>query len=318
MGAGAGPVVVKLHGTPPRASRSGGLGIRHSVLVLQLQRRQRPPGMPRECVNESLTSSWQSGPDLNHAIVSQTPPEPCAYLKAGRRFKGWQQVRHGPKGEHWIVEVEITVRDRAGRASGSVVAGVRAWALVLAGGARQPTRLRAVLQSVHRPFFDPERLQDYEPASGRLSGLLEAYSVPESDKPVTTFLEGEVVDNRNHSFLTSDWGAGAETDIRHWSRFKAFQPLRRVRGRAGGGVGAQSLGAARGAPSAACSLSEASAPGRRPVELVHIGTDRHDGPLPRVGRRSWPAEGGTEAWRGIGTCTCAGRSCSSSRAARAG
>ncbi|KAK2077106.1 hypothetical protein QBZ16_004740 [Prototheca wickerhamii] len=102
--------------------------------------------------------------------------EPCAYLKAGRRFKGWQQVRHGPKGEHWIVEVEIT---------------------------------------------------DYEPASGRLSGLLEAYSVPESDKPVTTFFEGEVVDNRNHSFLTSDWGAGAETDIRHWSRFKAFQPLRR-------------------------------------------------------------------------------------------
>lgn len=68
---------------------------------------------------------------------------------------------------------------------------------------------------------------------GHLCGTLEAYNIPDSERPVTTFFEGEIVDNVNHTFFTSEYGACIESDLRHWSRFKTFQALRRVRRRAG-------------------------------------------------------------------------------------
>lgn len=67
---------------------------------------------------------------------------------------------------------------------------------------------------------------DFE--AGTVCGTLEAFNVPDSDKPITTFFEGEIVDNVNHSFFTPDWGASAETDIWHWQLFKPFQAMRAV------------------------------------------------------------------------------------------
>ncbi|KAL6777330.1 hypothetical protein ACKKBF_B21100 [Auxenochlorella protothecoides x Auxenochlorella symbiontica] len=70
-------------------------------------------------------------------------------------------------------------------------------------------------------------IQGVTHAMGHLCGTLEAYNIPDSERPVTTFFEGEIVDNVNHTFFTSEYGACIESDLRHWSRFKTFQALRR-------------------------------------------------------------------------------------------
>jgi hypothetical protein len=56
-----------------------------------------------------------------------------------------------------------------------------------------------------------------------------AQDVPEATAPVVTYFEGEIVDNKNHSFYTShtDWSALSDTDIRHWSKFSAFKELKK-------------------------------------------------------------------------------------------
>ncbi|GAB4817493.1 hypothetical protein N2152v2_004539 [Parachlorella kessleri] len=74
-------------------------------------------------------------------------------------------------------------------------------------------------------------IQGCDTARGYMCGTMEASNVPEAGStPVTTFFEGEVVDNVNHSFYTADWSACAQTDLRHWSKFEGFQALHLVRG----------------------------------------------------------------------------------------
>lgn len=70
-------------------------------------------------------------------------------------------------------------------------------------------------------------IQAYDHASGKLSGTMTATSVPLAVSPVVTFFEGDVIDNVNSSFYTTDWAATAETDLRHWERFRGFLSLRR-------------------------------------------------------------------------------------------
>jgi hypothetical protein len=43
--------------------------------------------------------------------------------------------------------------------------------------------------------------------------------------PVTTFFEGEIVDNVHASFFTADWDACADTDFQHWSKFPPFRHI---------------------------------------------------------------------------------------------
>ena len=64
--------------------------------------------------------------------------------------------------------------------------------------------------------------------SGQLSGSMEARNVPNSTGPsdsVQTYWDGQIVDNHNFSFSTLLWDASPASDERHWSRFRAFQPL---------------------------------------------------------------------------------------------
>lgn len=72
-------------------------------------------------------------------------------------------------------------------------------------------------------------LHGYDHSSSRLCGTITATNVPDAFDPVITFFEGEIVDNINISFYTShsDWAALDETDIRHWSKFSEFLPLRK-------------------------------------------------------------------------------------------
>jgi hypothetical protein len=110
--------------------------------------------------------------------VALPRPPPCAWLRPGGRFRGWQRVSHWlpGKGEKWEVEVALHACD---------------W------------------------------------KTGTLCGTMCATSVPLAELPVITFFEGEIVDNANASFFTTDWSAGADVDMRHWARFPAFAALRR-------------------------------------------------------------------------------------------
>jgi len=69
------------------------------------------------------------------------------------------------------------------------------------------------------------RLQGCDLEHGYLCGSMEALNVPSAETPVVTFWEGEIVDNRNYTFLTGKWEATKEIDVRHWSKFQCFAPL---------------------------------------------------------------------------------------------
>jgi len=47
-----------------------------------------------------------------------------------------------------------------------------------------------------------------------------------NNKPVETFWEGEIIDNKLHAFWTNKWSADMRTDIEYWSRFAAFRDLK--------------------------------------------------------------------------------------------
>jgi hypothetical protein len=49
----------------------------------------------------------------------------------------------------------------------------------------------------------------------------------------TASVQGEIVDNINHSFFTEDW-ANPDTDLKHWSKFSSFAPLKEAVNRDGG------------------------------------------------------------------------------------
>ena len=67
---------------------------------------------------------------------------------------------------------------------------------------------------------------DFE--KGEVFGSMTASNVPGAASPVVTYFEGEIIDNENATFY-SDPDASARTclsELRHWSRFPAFRPLR--------------------------------------------------------------------------------------------
>lgn len=61
-----------------------------------------------------------------------------------------------------------------------------------------PVPTRSITHTPHA-FCAPQR---YDRATGYVCGTMEARNVPEAEAPVTTFFEGEVVDNVNHTFYT--------------------------------------------------------------------------------------------------------------------
>ena len=69
-------------------------------------------------------------------------------------------------------------------------------------------------------------IQHYDPGAGYVAGCMEASNVPDMPAPVTTFFEGEIIDNVHNTFFTADWDACADTDFLHWSKFVPFRQLR--------------------------------------------------------------------------------------------
>eukprot|EP00884_Botryococcus_braunii_P014694 jgi/Botrbrau1/23225/Bobra.0041s0067.1 len=67
------------------------------------------------------------------------------------------------------------------------------------------------------------KLQDVDLDRARLFGTMWAQTG--SNTPVMTFFEGEIIDNRTHSFVTTKWGANRKTDRQHWSMFHGYKLL---------------------------------------------------------------------------------------------
>lgn len=78
-------------------------------------------------------------------------------------------------------------------------------------------------------------VQEVDLERGHLSGCMSSEDVPHvPGGPVRTFWEGEVLDNRNATFVTPKWGADVAVDYKHWSKFPAFAALQlEVKGRRG-------------------------------------------------------------------------------------
>lgn len=65
-------------------------------------------------------------------------------------------------------------------------------------------------------------------ATGEVLGSMVAYDVPGSAGVVTTYFEGEIIDNVNHTFYSDPDASdrACVTEIRHWLRFPVFRPMR--------------------------------------------------------------------------------------------
>lgn len=44
--------------------------------------------------------------------------------------------------------------------------------------------------------------------------------------PVQTYWKGEIIDNKNHTFVTDKWSADTQTDLSYWNKFSAFRDLK--------------------------------------------------------------------------------------------
>ena len=77
-------------------------------------------------------------------------------------------------------------------------------------------------------------MQEVNLETGYVCGSMRADNVPQAKTPVVTFWEGDIIDNVNHSFITSKWGADKKIDVCHWPRFDGFLPLRQKVHKTGG------------------------------------------------------------------------------------
>lgn len=68
-------------------------------------------------------------------------------------------------------------------------------------------------------------MQEVNWDTGYVCGSMRAENVPQAKTPVVTFWEGDIIDNVNHSFVTSKWGAEKKVDVKHWKRFEGFQSI---------------------------------------------------------------------------------------------
>lgn len=68
-------------------------------------------------------------------------------------------------------------------------------------------------------------MQEVNLETGYICGIMRAENVPQAKTPVVTFWEGDIIDNVNHSFMTSKWGAEKKVDAKHWLKFDGFGPL---------------------------------------------------------------------------------------------
>lgn len=99
----------------------------------------------------------------------------------------------------------------------------------------RPGQVQQGRQKVNRPLrlpSNPEEqwrvevhFQEVDLQRGYLSGCMRAENVPNAQGPVTTFWEGEIVDNKNFSFVTSRWDAVPASDFKHWAKFPAFEAI---------------------------------------------------------------------------------------------
>lgn len=62
-------------------------------------------------------------------------------------------------------------------------------------------------------------------ASSYLCGYLNIRGLTDDWPELTTYFDAEIIGQR-HGFLTGKWGATEADDVKHWSRFTPFRPIR--------------------------------------------------------------------------------------------
>lgn len=115
---------------------------------------------------------------------------------------------------------------------------------------RPGARFRGKQSSVDQNYDVTVTLKAVDMASSTLGGYLEIAHLTDSYPKLTTYFDGEIVDNVRFSFVTAAeraWGTTEKTDAAHWAKFGAFRPYtRHVRGCRGGSGGSSAGGGAVG------------------------------------------------------------------------
>lgn len=62
--------------------------------------------------------------------------------------------------------------------------------------------------------------------AGLVCGTMTALDIPSQDAPISTYWEGEVIDNDRVTFSSARFGTRAATDLEHWSSFAGFSNVR--------------------------------------------------------------------------------------------
>mmetsp|Transcript_6838 Transcript_6838/g.15776 ORF Transcript_6838/g.15776 Transcript_6838/m.15776 type:complete len:209 (-) Transcript_6838:146-772(-) len=109
-------------------------------------------------------------------------------------------------------------------------------ALLAAGQCFSGTQNVTTAASLHSSeYWDVVvRILECDPKNSTLCGDMEALNVPSTEAPVTTFWEGEIIDNINSTFITKRWEATRKSDLEYWGTFPQFAPLREAVERDGG------------------------------------------------------------------------------------
>eukprot|EP00126_Sphaerothecum_destruens_P003663 Sdes_comp17437_c0_seq1m6662 len=69
------------------------------------------------------------------------------------------------------------------------------------------------------------KIQSVDFTKGIICGSMDAQNSLFSNSVVSTYWDGQIIDNFNYHFWTNQWDATKETDLTHWSKFQPFEKL---------------------------------------------------------------------------------------------
>ena len=93
-------------------------------------------------------------------------------------------------------------------------------------GCLYPGALFTGTQKSGRSTYDVSvRIVNVDLAASSLCGYLNIRGLTEDWPELTTYFDAEIIGSK-HGFLTRKWGATEADDLKHWSRFAPFRPLK--------------------------------------------------------------------------------------------
>lgn len=102
---------------------------------------------------------------------------------------------------------------------------------------RPGSRFYGTQQSERQVYDVQVEIKHVDLRESFLCGYLRIQGLTEDHPTLTTYFEGEIIGSK-YSFITKNesWGANDKTDLMHWSKFAAFQPLAKAAKKGGAGA----------------------------------------------------------------------------------